>query len=111
MVIWTRLGILALLIPGVIIFLLTTFVPPSVPNDPDSVSETNRKATAVGFLAGAVVVWFVGRWLNRDSVDTPYDPQTGRANKEMISKPHSMFLMPMEYWAILWVILGVARFF
>jgi hypothetical protein len=62
--------------------------------------EGFNPGTWVGLMSGAVVVWFVGRRLNRGaSVEELHAGHPGpRANR------HRLFWVPMQYWAPLQVV-------
>jgi hypothetical protein len=61
------------------------------------------KFTAVVFTA--ILLWFLGRWLNRPSGKILIEKDTGR---EFQQKPyHSFFMIPVQYWAFLVIAFGL----
>jgi hypothetical protein len=56
------------------------------------------------FLPAAVLLWFLGRYLNKPKVYT--DKATGQ---QVYSKGgrHSLFYIPIEYWAFIYVLLAI----
>ena len=44
----------------------------------------------IGGLASAAALWPLGRWLNHNSVDTPFDPNTGSENQAYRGAPHDV---------------------
>ncbi|WP_367388364.1 hypothetical protein [Lewinella sp. LCG006] len=97
MIIWKGLGFLAILIPVVIVILLQIIFG----DDPIYAS--------IGYLLGAVPVWFLGKRLNADVGKVVADPQTGQ---QMTTKAeHTLFWIRMEYAAVIPVIIGIVAFF
>jgi hypothetical protein len=91
MIIWSGWGILVAVI-GFACFVLTEFAVGSVMQD-DRYYRNNGWPKLVGFAVAAVITWFVGRAFNRNS---------GR---------HSLFFIPMEYWAVIFLVLGIVFLF
>lgn len=56
------------------------------------------------FLPAAVVIWFLGKYLNKPK--TYIDKATGQQVYSNGGR-HSLFFIPMEYWAFIYVILAV----
>lgn len=62
-------------------------------------------AFAYGTLIAALPTYIVGRMWNSPRVDI--DPDTG---SEVMWKPnHTMFWIPMQYWGIIYVIIGIIQ--
>ncbi len=60
------------------------------------------------FLAlslSSVVIWLLGRRLNKNNERVLVDPKTGEQVK--LVKNHSFFWIKMEYWAIIFLLLGL----
>lgn len=110
MVIWTRWGILGLLIPCLFIGLGQSLVPPAVPDDVKSIEKAKRTGFALGALLSAAALWPLGRRLNRPASRTPFDPMTGQPNEGVPGGSHTMFFIPLEYWAFIWPGLGMLNF-
>jgi len=70
-------------------------------------AHAGRVDGGILFLSG-VVVWFVGRWLNGRPGRLLVDPETNQ--QVMLKRRHTIFFVPMEYAAVLWVCLGVYGF-
>ncbi len=58
----------------------------------------------MGMLLAAPVVWFLGRWLNRDAVRLLLDPATGEQVRQ--SNHHTLFWLRMEWWGLGLALLG-----
>lgn len=93
MVVWKGLGILALIIPigfAIIFYLLF---------------GDDMLYLGAGYSIGAILVWFVGKWLNKDSERIETDPKTGQ--QTILKMVHSMFWIRMELWAPIMLFIGV----
>ena len=106
-VIWSRLGFVALLVPAVIIIPIIAFL---VPNDVSDAKQGN-KAVHIGFVVGcfisAVALWFLGRWLNAPRRLKEINPETGRPVEVPSGNPDTLFFIPVQYWAFAWVVIGL----
>ncbi len=56
-------------------------------------------------VCSAATVWFVGRHYNGAAPRELVDPKTGQT--VLLRQKHSLFFIPMEYWAIALVALAV----
>jgi len=105
MIIWQGLGIL---VPA--IFVATT-VPVFIIAIALFGDESANHPWTMGLalLLSAVCCWFVGKRLhNPDRGKVVLDPSSGR---EIVLLPsHSLFFVKMEYWGVLFAILGVVMF-
>lgn len=65
---------------------------------------------SVGVILSAVVVWFVGKHLNERPGRRLVDPETG---EDVVLRPatSSLFFVPVQWWAPLVVIAGLALLF
>ena len=90
MIVWTGWGALALLVP-----LAFTAALSAAGTALGASPEGLNPGSAIGLLAGAVAVWFLGRRLNRGaSLDELRAGHPGpRANR------HTLFWIPMQWWA------------
>jgi hypothetical protein len=107
MVIWSGLGFLV----AVITFgclLLTEFVAESAFHD-GSYYQTHGWPKLVGFLAAALIVWPLGRYLNPKRGRVLIDPESGR--QVVFKSGHTLFFVPMEYWGPVLVVLGIIFLF
>lgn len=97
MIIWKGLGFLAILIPVVIVILLQIIL------GDDSIYA------GIGYLLGAIPVWFLGKRLNAGVGQVVVDSQTGQ---QMTQKAeHTLFWIRMEYAAVIPVLIGIYAFF
>ena len=62
-----------------------------------------------GLLISAVVVWFVGNYLNRRGERVLVDPKTGE--QVVLDARHTFFFIPMQYFAPILVVLAVVFLF
>ena len=60
---------------------------------------------ALGCLAGAAAVWWVGRWLNGRPGRELVDPRTGE--RVLLRPSHRLFFIPMQWWAVPLVVIGL----
>src|SRR5262249_29792336 len=110
MIIWSGWGFLVAVV-GFGCFLLTEIGVGAVMRD-DQYYQNNSWPKLVAFLAAAVIVWPLGRALNRRRPGRELiDPKTGGRVVLTSGGGHSLFFIPMEYWAPLLVVLGVVLLF
>lgn len=145
MLIWSRLGILALLVPVPFIPVAeAVMVPKRAPapkpappksedepadeRTPEQIEEDARaerqkleaahqkavqkakgKAYGAALLAGAVALWPLGRWMNRTETQHLMDPATGEPVEVQTGGGHTLFFIPMEYWALFWAVAGAGK--
>jgi hypothetical protein len=100
MVIWKGWGILALLIPAVFIAGGDVLLQEILGAQYDS-----PVVKALLLLVSAAAVWVAGRKLNGVPVKKLIDPETGKT--VAFKTVHSIFWIPMEWYAVLWVIAAV----
>lgn len=92
MIVWQGFGFLVALVPVVILLLFSML----------GIDKNFKYSEEVTLLATAIIVWVVGRKLNSQPAKILIDPQT---NQEVVFKnKHTMFWIPMEYYAILFAI-------
>jgi hypothetical protein len=99
LIIWRGWGILVIVIAA-----LFQFIGYGVSSvfGVDSYSDAAKMIGYLLFLPAAVVLWLLGKKLNKPKV---YVDQTGQ---QVVSKGrHSLFFIPIEYWAFIYVILAV----
>lgn len=63
----------------------------------------------LGLLASGALVGVVGYILNSKPGRTLIDPNTNQA--VVLKSSHTLFWIPMQYWSIILVVIGVAMFF
>jgi hypothetical protein len=61
-------------------------------------------SSAVALALNVCILWFLGRWLNSRPVKVLIDPESG---KRLVANAHSLFWIPLQYWAIPWLVYGV----
>lgn len=111
MIIWRGWGILVVLIVGLFELIGYTLIV-----EPLGLDTKSTSADIIGyllFLPAAVVIWFVGKYLNGKSKRVVIDKETGQ--EITLPVAHSLFFVRMEYWAIIFaalsIILCIASFF
>jgi hypothetical protein len=63
----------------------------------------NRAALLATFCAAAIVVWFLGRWMNRKPLEIT---ELGPEGRRVVSKPkHTLYFVRMEYWGPILLVL------
>jgi hypothetical protein len=107
MIIWRGFGFAAAIIP-VVIVVLTQLITDGATGDP-AYYKTHGWIRAVALLVAAVLVYFVGRKLNGTPGRTVIDKQTGR--EIILKQAHSMFFIPVEFWAYIIAVFAVISFF
>ena len=65
--------------------------------------EGANPGTALGALVAAVVIWYLGRWLNRGASSE----QIRAGHPGPLANRHTMFWVPMQYWAPFQLVGGV----
>ena len=98
MIIWKGYGILALLIPLALIIICGSLI----------------RSNGIGYLLGgatsAGVLWFFGRGLNREVSREYTDADTGKRVQILAPPAHTLYFIPMQYWAFVWLGIGVEEF-
>jgi hypothetical protein len=107
MIIWSGWGFLAAVI-GFGCLLLTEYSVEAAMQD-EQYYQNHGWPKFVGFVVAAVVVWPVGRALNRYQPGRELiDANTGeRVVLPASGGGHTLFFVPMEYWAALFVVIGL----
>lgn len=111
MIIWSGKGFLVVVI-GFGCLLLTEVLVEGVTKD-GQYYQDNGWPKLIAFLIAAVIVWPLGRFFNRKRPDRELiDPKTGeRVVLKFSGREHSLFFIPMHYWAPLFVVLGIVFLF
>lgn len=91
MIVWKGLGILGILLPFIFGALLQFFFP------------ENSWFPVLGYVVGSIPFWFFGRKLNANFVPDPNLDAFGN----WITKDHSAFFIPMEYWTLIYFFTGI----
>jgi hypothetical protein len=73
----------------------------------NSIGGGLRAGVTIGVceVVAGVAVWFTGIRLNRDGDRMLVDPKTG--NEVRVRRSHTLFWIPMQYWAPVLAIAGV----
>jgi hypothetical protein len=107
MIIWSGLGFLVAVITFVCL-LLTEFATESAFRD-DGYYQAHGWPKLVGFIAAALIVWPLGRYLNSKKGRVLVDPDTGK--QVVFKQGHMLFFIPLEYWGPILVVLGIIFLF
>lgn len=107
MIIWSGLGfVVAVITFGCL--LLTEFATRAAFHD-NTYYQAHGWPKLVGFLAAALIVWPLGRYMNAKKGRVLVDPATGA---EVFYKPrHTLFFVPMEYWGPILIVVGIIFLF
>ncbi len=65
--------------------------------------------TGVALIVGAVPTWLVGRRWNSEPERVLVDQATG--DQVVFRKRHSLFFLPMQWWAVPLVVMGISFMF
>lgn len=101
MIIWRGWGILAALIPAAFFILFAVVF--GIGAKGTFLASPTLMIPASG-VCSAVVVWWLGRKLNSASTRELVDPKTGQ--RVLLRNDHSLFWIPMQWWAIPIVLLA-----
>lgn len=113
MIVWNGFGIVVIGIFA-IVFFGTQFIINAIFNDPVYFSA-NSWPKLVALWLTATILWPLGRWMNgKKSSQTVTDPATGQPIRVQAASGgggHSLFFIPVEYWAIISAVGGVIALF
>jgi hypothetical protein len=107
MIIFTGLGFLAVLLP-IFIYTGTQYVVNAIMGNNMYFTE-NAWPKFVGVLIGGIVVWFLGKHLNKNKAQVLIDKETGK--EVVLKKTHTLFFIPMEYWGPIVILIGLITAF
>ena len=96
MIIWSGWGILVPVIAFTI--LLTTQAVADSLTGVDGYYSAHSALQIVALLAGAVALWFLGRYLNGKPGRRLIDKETGQ--EFLFRRRHTFFWINMEYWGV-----------
>ncbi|QDA28206.1 hypothetical protein [Paenibacillus polymyxa] len=99
MIIWKGFGILNVIIPAFLFFIVGSLVSALGLDSIDS-----RLPMAFVFIVSGVIVWHLGKALNADSDKVLVDMETGQRYR--MGTPHSLFFIPMHYWGPAGLVIG-----
>lgn len=63
---------------------------------------------SLALFIAAIPIWFLGRYLNKNSERILLDPKTGEDVR--VVSTHSLFWIRVEYWAPILIMLGVISY-
>ncbi len=107
MIVWRGWGILVIIIAALFQALVQLVI--GMLNIGADGTMTGKIFTMAGFLAAALVIWQLGKYLNRSEGNVYIDKETGE--EVIINRQHSLFGIKMEYWAFILPVIGVIAFF
>jgi hypothetical protein len=110
MIIWNGWGFLVVVI-GFACLLVTQLAVNSAMQD-DEYYQTTGWPKLVAFVVAAIIIWPIGRALNRKRQERELvDVNTGERVVLSSGGGNSLFFVPMEYWAAIFLVLGVVFLF
>ncbi|MCM3700725.1 hypothetical protein [Paenibacillus macerans] len=99
MIIWKGLGILNIVIPGVLFFIVNALLSLLGLDLIDA-----RLPLAFVFIVSGVIIWYIGKALNGDAGKVLVDMETGQ--RYQMGFGHSLFFIPMHYWGPIGLVIG-----
>src|SRR5262245_41332068 len=110
MIIWSGWGFLVAVIAFACLFGANYIVNSAMQDD--TYYQTNGWPKLVAFVVAAIITWPVGRLINRKRAERELiDPDTRERVILTSGGGHSLFFIPMEYWAVIFLVLGVVFYF
>ncbi|MFS0874027.1 hypothetical protein [Paenibacillus xylanilyticus] len=100
MILWKGWGILGIIFPVVVAGLLASL---------GFTDENARWYYFIGLALSAILIWFIGKHLNKDKDEVFTHEKTGQRYK--LGNRHTLFFIPLQYYAIVYLILGIMPFF
>src|SRR5262249_55087193 len=104
-IIWSGWGIVAGFV-GVASLILTQVVVNAATHD-ERFYAVHGWPKLLSLWVAAAVVWLVGRALNRVTERRLLDPESGRWVLVRLGGRPSLFFLPVQYWWVVYLILGV----
>jgi len=95
MIIWTGKGILSVLVVIGVLFISIKVLP----------EDYADYTFVIAFFAGGLFSWVYGEKWNNQKEEIFIDPQTGE--KSLVNNNHTLFWVPMQYWGIVFPVLGI----
>lgn len=102
MVVWQGAGIAAALIPAILGFIAQWGVDSYFGH---GYAVAHGWQNAIAWSVGAAIVWVAGTRLEKQPGKLLVDPATG--NNVELKEKHTLFWIPMKYWAVIWVMASV----
>ena len=94
MVIWSGKGVLSVVVLLVALLITTVALP-----------DNFNIALGIACMIAAIFSWYFGRKWNSAEGKAVIDKETGE--EILLKRKHSMFWISMEYWGVIFGILGV----
>lgn len=98
--VWTRWGIL------VVLYGLAGLLVGTVLGNTAGLGSGRLITIGICELLAGIAVWFTGVRLNRETDRRLLDPKTGK--EVVVRRRHTLFWIPMQYWAPVLALIGVA---
>ncbi len=105
MVIWTRWGIVVGLL-GFACLILTQLGVNAAMQD-GRFYQDHGWPKMLGLWIAAATSWPLGRYMNRDTERHLVDPASGQLVAVHSGGGHTLFFVPVQYWWVVFLILGV----
>lgn len=103
MLIWQGLGAFAFVIPFVTVLVFQVLT--QVVGGEAAMRQNVQVINGVALITSAVIVSVMGRRLAARPVRELVDKVTGQ--EVILRERHTMFFVPMKYWAWFWAVVGV----
>jgi len=101
-IVWQGLGAWAIGLPLIAIVLTNVIVGESLG---PTYGESHAWPKVVALITAGFACWFWGRYLHTRPGRVLIEKATGR---EITDRPrHAFFFVPLEYWGVGWIVLGV----
>ena len=104
MIVWSGLGFLILVV--IVACIAGTQAIVNSAFHSDVYYQSHRWPKAAGFLLAALVLWRLAMYLADKHDRHLVDPATGKP--VIVRRRHSLFVIPMRYWAPIMAVVGVA---
>lgn len=95
MIVWTGRGVLSALVLIVVFIIFNSVLP----------REYRDYGFVLSFFVAAAFSWFFGKKWNEEQSKTFIDKTTGQ--EVIVSPNHSLFWIKMQYWGIIFGIIGL----
>lgn len=111
MIFWSRLGFLVLVISFACLYAAET-ISEAITHD-EEYYQQHTWLILLAFTITACILWPLGRYLNKKVTTRELiDPKTGEIVQiNTGGNGHTLFFIPMEYWAPILIVVGVIFLF
>lgn len=107
MIIWKGFGILVLVI-AVLCVVIVQLIANGVTGNPQY-GDTHHWVSGLALMISAIPIYFISRYFSTRPGRVVIDKATKR--ELVIRRTHSLFFIPMEYWAIILPLIGFGLIF